>query len=1141
MKHFTFSLKDEKTYLKAYKESNKQKYISHLIQIFTSLTDKKQLQNLLQKISNDFPGAIVIGATTAGEISHAKMYQNETIISCSFFKKTTLTAAYTKKISQQSGKKLSKQITTAHTKAAIILSEGLKGTDYDGFIRGINKANPKLIIAGGLAADNFQLKNTFIFFNQKIYNRGSVAVSFSGKKLFAANKYNLNWTPIGKEFTVTSAKANAIYEIDNENAIEVFKRYLGNEIFKNNANTLPDIQLLYKEGSIIVSRTPMTIANNAIIFAAPIKEGQKVKFGFSNAASVISGANEIKNRLTNKPAQAVFIFSCIARKKLLGNRLENEFSYFESIAPTSGFFTYGEYYSTNEANALLNCTTTILILSEKKRKRKIAKQKTPKNLENTTFQALTHFIKQTSKELEKNIELLNQYKRVVDESSLISKTDKYGIITYVNKNFCNVSKFTETELIGANQNIIRDPKMPKNVFTHMWKKLREKKVWKGILSNMAKDGSRYYVDATIMPILNKEGKIEEYIAIRQNITKEIESKLRIKEKEKFIKAIFDNQESLVILSSKDKGIVKVNKKLFDYLEYKDFADFKKHHNSVCELFIQEKGYINIIDYPNIFEYVSLNATKDNKVKMKIKDGTIHTFKIIVKPIDNQYIINLYDITNLEDALLKANLSEKAKSIFLANMSHEIRTPLNGIIGFTDILTKKELDKESQKYINIIHNSSKTLLNIVNDILDFSKIEDGKLKLHETACLFKEDIENTLSTFKSLAYKKNIQYNIAIDTKIPKNLKCDVQRLKQVMNNLISNAIKFTPENGKVDINIALKNITDNKAKIFFCVSDSGIGISKEKIETIFESFSQADDSISKKYGGTGLGLAISNQYIKLMNSKIEVQTEQNKGSKFYFTLELPIVEMLNTQKKDKEIKTDYEGKILIVEDNSANQLLLSLMLQQRNILHDIVNNGQEALDCIEKNSDYALIFMDINMPVLDGITTTKKLREKNFKKPIISLSANVIDEEKKVFKKAGMDASLNKPIVVDELDAILERYMTKKRSSTAFDIIDTKTVFQKMFINDEKMIRSLLNTFASSAIKMLNELKNEGLNKKLIHTIKGVSGNLRFENLYHLSMEIEEKLAFMNDKEKNESETLLISHLQNLINQVKILNKQSAI
>jgi PAS domain S-box-containing protein len=1135
MKHFTFSLKDKTSYSKAYKESNKQKYTSQLIQIFTSLTKKESIAKLLKKISTDFPRATIIGATTAGEISHAKMYKNNTIISCSFFKKTSLTTAYTKEITQQSGKELSKKINKKYTKAAIILSEGLHGKDYAGFIRDINKETPKLIIAGGLAADNFKLKNTFIFLNQKIYNRGSIAISFSGKKLYASNEYNLNWTPIGKEFTITSAKENKVYEIDNENAIEVFKRYLGDEIFENNANTLPDIQLLYNEGSTTVSRTPMTTDEDAIVFAAPVKKGQKVKFGFSNAASVISGANEIKNKLADKPAQAIYIFSCIARKILLGNRLENEFSYFESIAPTSGFFTYGEYYSTNDANALLNCTTTILVLSEKKKKKKkIAKQPTPKNLENTTFQALTRFIKQTSKELEKNIELLNQYKTVVDESSLISKTDKYGIITYVNKNFCDVSKFTKEELIGANQNIIRDPRMPKNIFTNMWKKLHEKKVWKGVLSNTAKDGSRYYVDATIMPILNKEGDIEEYIAIRQNITKEINSKLRIKEKEKLIKAIFDNQESLVILTSKEKGIVKVNKKLFDYLDYKDFEDFKQHHSSVCELFIQEEGYINTIDHPNIFEYLSLNAADDNKVKMKIKDGTIHTFKIIVKPIDNQYIINLYDITNLEDALLKANLSEKAKSIFLANMSHEIRTPLNGIIGFTDILTKKDLDEESQKYINIIHNSSETLLNIVNDILNFSKIEDGKLELCETACNLKEDINNTLSTFKSLAYKKNITYNISIDTNIPNNLECDVQRLKQVMNNLISNAIKFTPQNGKVDVNMELRNISNNKAEILFSVRDSGIGISKENIVSIFESFSQADDSISKKYGGTGLGLAISSKYIKLMNSKIEVKTEQNRGSEFYFILKLPITEMQNITKKETAIKTNYEGKVLIVEDNNANQLLLSLLLEQRNIKHDIANNGKEALEYIEKEPDYALIFMDINMPVLDGITTTKLLRQKNFKKPIISLSANVIEEEKKSFKDAGMDESLNKPIVIDELDAILNKYM---QSKSAFDIIDTKTVFQKMFINDEKMILSLLNTFVLSATKMLEELENNGLNEKLIHTIKGVSGNLRFQNLYQLSIKVEKKLPLMDEKEKNESQALLVSHLKNLIDQVKILNQ----
>jgi PAS domain S-box-containing protein len=1140
MKHYSFTLKNKKAYVKAYKESQKTKYTSVLIQIFTSLTNKQKIQTLLDKLSADFPNAQIIGTTTAGEISHAKMYQNKTVISCSLFKKTKLRSAYIKDITQNSGKELFKKIHTANTKAAIVLSEGLKGKDYEGFIHSINAQNPELIIAGGLAADNFKLKNTYIFLNGKIYSKGSVAVSFSAKKLFAANEYNLNWTPIGKEFTVTSAKKKILYKIDNENAIDLFKRYLGEELFENNAMRLPDIQLLYEEGGTVVSRTPMTIQNDQIVLAAPIKEGQKVKFGFSNAASVISGANAIRNKLANKPAEAVYIYSCIARKTLLGNRLESEFKNFEDIAPTSGFFTYGEYYSTNAANALLNCTTTILVLSESKKLKKIDKTATQKNLENTTFSALTHFIKQTSTELEKNTQLLNQYKNAVDTTLLVSKTDKNGVITYVNENFCHVSKYTRDELIGTNHDIVYNPDMPKSILKNMFKVLKEKKVYKGILSNKAKDGSLYYIDATVMPILDQDGEIQEYITIKKDITKEIKSNLRIKEKENLIKAIFNNQDSLVILTSKDKGIVKVNKKLFDYLDYKNFEEFKKEHNSVCELFIQENGYINIIDYPNLFEYVSQNAADDNKVKIKIKDGSVHTFKITIKPIDEQYIINLYDITNLEDALLKANLSEKAKSAFLANMSHEIRTPLNGIIGFTDILTKKRLDEETQKYIQIIHNSSETLLNIVNDILDFSKIENGKFTLDETVCDFKENLKNTLATFESLSIKKDIAYSVIIDEKIPKILQCDIQRIKQVLNNLISNAMKFTPQRGKIDVEISLQDITNNYAEIYISVSDNGIGIAQDKIDKIFDSFSQADDSINKKFGGTGLGLAISNQYLALMNSKIEVQTQQNKGSKFYFTLKLPVIDDSKTVTSQKERPSRiYEGKALIVEDNETNQMLLSIMLQNKGITCDIASNGEEALKMIERNKNYSIVFMDINMPVLDGIKTTKQLRKKGYKHPIISLSANVIEKDKESYKKAGVDASLNKPIMADELEIILNKYMNKQSTNSTFDIIDTKIVFEKMFITDEKMIQNLLNTFANSATNLIHELQKNGLNEKVVHTIKGVSGNLRFKNLYQLSQEVEKNLKEMDQEEMKENEFLLILHLNKLIEQVQELNKKN--
>ena len=1267
MKHLTFELTNKKQYKNAKHEAKEKVYNSQLIQIFTGVNSKKEIQNILNVISNDFPHAIVIGSTTAGEISHAKIYDNNTIISLSLFKKTQLKAYQVNTIDKKSGKNLSKKICSKDTKAAIVLSEGLQGIDYEGFIKGIKKENPQLILAGGLAGDNFALKKTYVFLGKKIYKEGAVAISFSGKKLFADNRYNLNWTPIGKEFTITSSDGNIIKEIDNENAVTIFKRYLGAEIFSNNAASLPNFQMLYKEGNTLVSRSPMTVENNHLIFAGPLKEGKKVQFGFSNASSVISGSNEISITLKKNPAQAIFIYSCIARKKLLGKVLENEFKPFESIAPTAGFFTYGEFYSTTADNALLNCTTTILVLSEEKNNKvsSIDIQNSNFNsLDNTTFQALTHFIKQTSNELKTNMQLLQEYKDVVDESSLVSKTNIDGIITYANNNFCKVSQYKYEELIGSNHNIIRDKNISAFVFKKLWMTILSGKVWKGTLSNRAKDGSIYYVDSTIMPIIGEDGNISEFIAIRQNISKQIEAKNRIQEKEKLFNAIFNNQNSIVLLSSKKEGMINANKKLFHYLDFKSFEDFKSKHDCICNLFLEEEGYLYPSKYPNWVDDAAKDKTDaDKKARILTKDGVIRTFNVMVKQINSAYIINLYDITKLEKAIFKANASEQAKTMFLANMSHEIRTPLNGILGFTDILTKKDLDKDAKRFVDIIHKSGETLLNVVNDILDFSKLESGELTLskHE-ANLFKE-MEAVVSTFASVSKKKRIDYFTYIDTSIPKLLLCDIQRIKQVINNLLSNAIKFTPEYGNVRIKIELESLEENIATINFSIKDSGIGIAEDKISTVFQAFLQADNSISREFGGTGLGLSISNQYINMMNTSIQLDSKIGEGSEFYFSLKLPIIDAdmsivniqdsshinitlltstqtidytINTivstylkawkfnykeiQKLDElddsinilivcaklfeqnschealdkfkkleliyvedaeesfncshkkfhlleqpmtgsllfdkittltnheekiqlptqeKVQTNYKGNILIAEDNETNQMLIGFLLNDRGINYTIVNNGQKAVEEATKNH-YELIFMDISMPIMDGIAATKLLRENNYTKPIVSLSANVIEKDTTSFLEAGIDDTLNKPIIPADLDKILEKYLfTKNRSNEIIDvdIINIKLISKNLGIADENIILKLLNSFVSSVQEIIKNLENKMLNKNILHNIKGLSGNLRFTKLYHLCTDFEKEVDTWDENLKLNNRQLISSHLQNLVKQVQLLNK----
>ena len=1261
MKHLSFEYSDKKAYRSAQKQTLKKHYKSQLIQLFTGLQNVEKIQKRIQKLQKDFPNAIIIGTTTAGEISHASMYEKSTIISLSLFKSTNLQVSYVKTIDSKSGKKLSQKISSKHTKAAIILSEGLKGSDYEGFIKGVKKENPHVILAGGLAGDNFALKKTYIFRDDKVYDSGAVGVSFSGKNLTSSNEYNLNWNPIGKEFTITKVEGNMLFEIDNKNAIEVMKHYLGDTLFENECATLADFPLLYKEGNTIVSRTPMTIDGDKIVLAGPIKEGQKIQFGFSNATSIISGANSITTKLNQNPAEAIYIYSCIARKTLLGKKLESEFSSFEQLAPTSGFFTYGEFYSTDIDNALLNCTTTILLLSERKKgKKKNLVQKQENTLDRITFDALTHFIKQTSQELEEHATLLREYKEVVDESSLVSKTDINGNITYVNDTFCRVSQYSREELLGKNHNVIRDPNMSEFIFKKLWHNIKRGRIWRGLISNIAKDGSLYYVAATIMPIFDTKHEIKEFIAIRQDVTKQIESKKRVQEKEKLIKAIFDNQDALVIYASKKTGMLSVNKKLFETLNFNSFEEFKAKHSCICDLFLEEEGYIYTKKYPNWLDDIANNRLDiQNKVRMIAKDGTKHTFTILIKKIDNQYIINLNDITLLENAMLKAYASEQAKTVFLANMSHEIRTPLNGILGFTDILTKKDLGKEEKRYIDIIHKSGQTLLHVVNDILDFSKLESGELALYETEADLFSEMEATVATFASLSKSKQVNFYVYTDTTIPKLLKCDAQRLKQVVNNLISNAIKFTPNSGEVHVKIFLKSLLNKKAKIHFSVKDSGIGIPKEKQGSIFNAFSQADDSISREFGGTGLGLAISSQYINMMGSQIQLKSAEGEGSEFFFDLELDVVDesssiiqthkhdikiavihmedivgcaindivfsyldawnynyikvnkiedisdtvdiiivcskifdvnacknaldkyeklqliyiegvdgeftcnhgkfhlleqpmtgsalfdkivtlthdsdqLLTSPKSSQETTQQYKGHVLVAEDNHTNQILISLLLKERGVEHTIVENGQEAIDAALQN-EYDLIFMDINMPILDGISATKELRKQNYTAPIVSLSANVIESDLFSFKEAGVNDSLNKPILPKELDKTLAKYLksdSKSQSIQKYDTLDIEKISLALKIADTNLVKSLVKSFASSLIDIKKSIVIEGVTEDILHNLKGMVGNLRFTEFQQFIVHAEEKYKSWDEKAREIHTQELLKHIKQILTQI---------
>ncbi|MFV5696355.1 PAS domain S-box protein [Flavobacterium sp. LB3P122] len=387
----------------------------------------------------------------------------------------------------------------------------------------------------------------------------------------------------------------------------------------------------------------------------------------------------------------------------------------------------------------------------------------------------------------------------------------------------------------------------------------------------------------------------------------------------------------------------------------------------------------------------------------------------------------------------AEASNKAKSEFLANMSHEIRTPLNGIIGFTDLLMKTNLGSTQEKYMITVNQSAHSLLDIINDILDFSKIEAGKLDLY----IEKYDVKEILSQiidlilYESNQKKLGLELNIARD--VPKYFWIDSVRLKQILINLLANAVKFT-EKGAIKLDVYVTEKTDNsRAKIRFAVTDTGMGILEENKKKIFKAFSQEDSSTTRKFGGTGLGLTISNQLLGLMNSHLQLDSTINVGSTFYFDLDLEITDKTSgntaqinspTNKEEDIIvptKNSKKIKIMIVEDNKINMLLLKTILKNLypNATISEIFNGKDAVDQFEiLNPD--LIFMDIQMPIMNGYEATKEIR--NLKSgqsiPIIAITAGTEKEEKDKCIEAGMNDYISKPIIKGIIEETLSKWTT---------------------------------------------------------------------------------------------------------------------
>jgi PAS domain S-box-containing protein len=724
-----------------------------------------------------------------------------------------------------------------------------------------------------------------------------------------------------------------------------------------------------------------------------------------------------------------------------------------------------------------------------------------------------------------------RFQGILDNTPLlIFLKDLQGRYMLVNKSFRETVKLTEEQLIGKtdfdfeNQEHAEQYKRSDEEIIRTLKPLEQEEV----MSTPQGPRHLHYIK---FPLLDENGQIFAISGFGSDITQRKQAEEDLRTSEAKMRALLDSTKEGFFLLDQNLNFLLMNeagKRMMQLVTGKSAAVgenlmklISEHRHEPVTQIMQD-----VIKESKTIEFErSFNTPEGEKwlllnyLPVEFRHTQARGVSIVARDITE---LARYR-EQLIEAKKKAERAEKLQEQFLANMSHEIRTPLNGITGMTNLLLQTKLTEDQLEYVNIVKYSSDNLSVLINDILDFSKIKAGKLSIENIEFNLWEVAQKAVASLQTKAKEKDLGVLIFFHTDTPSRIKGDPHRLNQILSNLLGNAIKFTQQ-GYVRLEIAVASEVDNTVRLQFQVKDSGIGIPEDKLAYIFESFSQAGEEITRKYGGTGLGLTITKQLIELQNGCIDIHSKAGAGTTISFEIPYERIKVTGDHEPTEEEEIIDRNaalankKILIVEDNEVNQKVIAYNLEPAGVVTTIAVNGREAVDKLEAGEKFDLIIMDLQMPVMNGFQATAYIRQKlHLNTPIIAMTASALRNEQVKCFELGMNEYVTKPFAPSELFRLLERHVSgggngKKNNNTDGDGSPKQPYsLENISIKKKKdVIAHVLNIFLTETPPMLQQVKDHILHEHWdetyakAHKLKSSIGLLQMNELLQTMTLIEQ-------------------------------------